>query len=317
MNPKFVFLYPGFSEIILTRCMSKKIDLFIIGAQKAGTTSLKNYLGEHPEMVTHASKEFSYFYDDDEFEKGLDKAHLHYFGKANISNKIVVCKHAHLYSSEKGIARLKAHNPECKVVFIMRNPVTRAFSSYLMERLYNRVNFEFDAMEKALNGSGELKLEDWQYEAIVEFGLYANYLEMIYKYFPKEQVKLILFEDFKNFPLKYCAEIFTDFKINNEFQPRVRTVHNKTAIPRSKLLASVLKTFLVEKNPVKEGIKKVMPSNTSARLGEKLREANKSEKKTDFKMTPQMKTFLLQFFKPYNKKLAELTGMDYSIWETY
>ena len=33
--------------------MTAGIDLFIIGAQKAGTTSLKNYLAEHPEIVSH------------------------------------------------------------------------------------------------------------------------------------------------------------------------------------------------------------------------------------------------------------------------
>ncbi|MBC7862167.1 MAG: sulfotransferase domain-containing protein [Bacteroidia bacterium] len=293
--------------------MSAKIDLFIIGAQKAGTTSLKNYLGEHPEIVTHQSKEFSFFYDDTEYEAGIEKAYEHYFGTAEMAGKKIVCKHAHLYSSEKAIERLKQHNPECMIVFIMRNPVKRTLSSYLMEKLYDRVDFEFDELQHALNGSGELKLEDWQFEAIVEFGFYYNYLQLVYKHFAKEKVKLILFEEFSKHPLRFCTEIFSSFGINNEFQPRVRVVHNKTSQPKSKFFAGFLKRFLVEKNPVKEGIKRVMPSNTSARLGEKLRDANRS-KKNNYEMSKEMKIFLENYFLLHNKSLAELTGINLDAW---
>ena len=48
------------------------IDIMIIGAQKAGTTSLKNYLGEHPELQTHPQKEFGYVWDDKEFNQGFE-----------------------------------------------------------------------------------------------------------------------------------------------------------------------------------------------------------------------------------------------------
>ena len=42
-----------------------KIDIMIVGAQKAGTTSLLRYLGEHPECVAHPQKEFAYFLEPD------------------------------------------------------------------------------------------------------------------------------------------------------------------------------------------------------------------------------------------------------------
>jgi hypothetical protein len=295
--------------------MAQKIDLFIIGAQKAGTTSLKNYLGEHPEMITHHSKEFSFFYDDEEYREGYEKALTHYFGKQNLSGKKVVCKHAHLYSSEKGIQRLHQHNPGCQIVFIMRNPVKRTLSSYLMEKLYNRVHFQFEDLPKALDGSGQLQLEEWQFEAIIEFGLYHRYLEFIFKYFKKEQVRLILFEDFSNHPLLYCREIFRSFGINDEFQPRVRTIHNKTTLPKSRFYASFLKYFLVQKNPVKESLKRVMPASTSLKLGERLRDANRSNKNNRYEMGEEVKTFLENYFGPHNKKLQELTGLDFKSWE--
>ena len=152
----------------------QKIDLFIAGAQKAGTTSMKNYLGEHPQITTHVAQEFSFFYDDQEFNRGLEYAFSHYFYKQSISNNKIVCKHAHFYTSEKAIIRLSQHNPDCKLIIILRNPVERAYSSYLMEKLYSRVHFEFDEIVYALDGSNRLILEPWQQEAIISFGFYSN-----------------------------------------------------------------------------------------------------------------------------------------------
>jgi len=51
----------------------KLIDLMIIGAQKAGTTSLKNYLGEHPEICTHERIEFMFFVNEQEYKQGYKK----------------------------------------------------------------------------------------------------------------------------------------------------------------------------------------------------------------------------------------------------
>ena len=153
----------------------RKIDLFIVGAQKAGTSSLKNYLSEHPEVSTHLPQEFSYFYDDNEFEKGEEFALGKYYNdKADF--KVRIAKHAHLYSSEKAIKRLHEHNPDCKIIFILRNPVERTFSSYQMEKLYNRVDFTFEELVSSLDGSFPLELEPWQRESIVEFGYYEKYL---------------------------------------------------------------------------------------------------------------------------------------------
>ena len=58
----------------------RKIDIAIIGAQKAGTTSLKNYLGEHSEVTTHPHTEFSFFADEDQFESGYNNVFEKYFG---------------------------------------------------------------------------------------------------------------------------------------------------------------------------------------------------------------------------------------------
>lgn len=293
--------------------MGEKIDIFIIGAQKAGTTSLKNYLGEHPQINTHTTKEFSYFYDDEEYNAGFINSNLYNFNNQIDEKKLIVCKHAHLYSSEKAIIRLKKNNPNCKIIFILRDPVNRTFSSYLMEKMYNRVDFEFDDLKNILEGNSLIKMEQWQQDAIISFSIYHQYLEVVYKHFNKEQVQLILFEDFSKNPLKYCKQIFLTCGINDEFRPRVRTIHNQTTSKKSKYYANFLKHFLIEKNSLKSIVKRMLPNKTTHELGEKLRNANRSKKYSEL-MSEELKIFLSDYFFTHNKKLEELTGLNLQHW---
>src|SRR5947207_6748656 len=112
----------------------RKIDLMIVGAQKSGTTSLKNYLGQHPQIATHLQTEFSFFIHEKEWSQGLNSVFKKKFSDAQQDrSKKIIAKSAGMYVDEEALQRLKASNPDCIVVLLMRNPVERAYSSYLME----------------------------------------------------------------------------------------------------------------------------------------------------------------------------------------
>ena len=98
----------------------RKISLMIIGAQKAGTTSLKNYLGQHPSLETHPHKEFAFFFDPAQYENDFENARKKYFINKSVSVQLIE-KSAGLYVKETGIVELKKHNPDCKLVLILRN----------------------------------------------------------------------------------------------------------------------------------------------------------------------------------------------------
>jgi hypothetical protein len=59
----------------------------------------------------------------------------------------------------------------------------------------------------------------------------------------------------------------------------------------------------------------MMPANTSAKLGEKLRDANRSQKSIKDEMNVETETFLRHYFEPYNKELNLLSGFDTTLWE--
>src|SRR5688572_6669330 len=113
--------------------MKNKIALMIVGAQKAGTTSLNNSLAQHPKIFTHETLEFGLFRDNEEYNKGLDFFLKNTVSKSDSSNpekNIFIAKRVGLLHNEEMLLKLHGLNPNVKIVAVLRNPIDRAFSAF-------------------------------------------------------------------------------------------------------------------------------------------------------------------------------------------
>lgn len=290
----------------------ERIDLFIVGAQKSGTTSLKNYLGEHPEVSSHFQKEFAFFYDDAEYTQGETTAFRKYFSKLPQKNR-TIAKNAGLYVKESAVARLKDHNPDCTLVMILRNPVERAYSAFQMERNYGNFSGQFEDLQSILVGADAT---DWRFEFFIKMGMYAQYLETIYRYFPREQVFLYRFEDLCTDPKKICTELFSKLNVDTSFSPDTSIRHNVTHTMRSSGYAKFVKRLLHNNNPIKKVARTILPSQQDYKLGEMMRNINKSSD-TPNRMSPEMRAILKEYYAPHNDELSQLTGIDFSSWSSH
>lgn len=284
----------------------------IIGAQKAGTTSLKNYLGQHPAFQTHPHKEFSYFFDQRENETGFDQAYKKYFDRES-DDRFLLAKNAGLYVNESGLIRLKAHNPGCKLVLILRNPVERTYSSYLMEKNYGAIREPVEiigpVMEKADSS-------DWRYACFIGMSLYAGAIRMILRHFPKESLHLVRYEDLEHRPDNCCKEIFSWFGVDTNFQPDTSVRYNETRVNNSSRYGKFISNLLKNDNPIKRITRLALPGKIDYKVGEMLRGINKSGRKYEPLPEPLAKK-LYGFYKEHNDQLSELTGIDFSEWNKY
>ena len=83
----------------------RQIDLMIIGAQKAGTTALNHYLGQHPDVLGHPQTEFAYFRDDNLFAEGYEPVFRRHFTQGDPATaRVVIGKNAGIYDSETALA---------------------------------------------------------------------------------------------------------------------------------------------------------------------------------------------------------------------
>ena len=288
--------------------MQTNIDLAIIGAQKAGTTALKNYIGEHPDVLSHPHTEFTYFADDNEYETDDSIILKKYFGVTEKRTQKLVVKNVTLSFREHTIERLYKHSPNCHLVLVIREPISRAFSSYQMAVRSGWMDKPFSYAEKAIqnNANGQ---KDTFYRFMLDLGIYHKQLETIYKYFDKEKVSVFLFEDFKKDPLNICQQIFQILGVKEDYMPNTNKKHNVGGLPRSKQFSRLLKKLKENNNPFKKLSKFILSEQSFIKLSQSLSSFNlkKSEK---IEMDSLTKGVLEEFYKPLNDECSKLIGID-------
>lgn len=175
-------------------------NFFIVGAAKAGTTSLHAYLSQHPEVFMSALKEPHYFsFPDvkpefDNFMPAIRDSHAYQELFTGSEGYKAVGEASPSYLCDAGAAmRIRSTIPDAKIIISLRNPVERAYSHYLMEHHAGRETLLFD---KALEADQSRSQKGWgvsfQY---VELGLYADQVERYLNAFGRTKVLVILFED--------------------------------------------------------------------------------------------------------------------------
>ena len=128
-------------------------NLFVIGAAKAGTTALYDYLAQHPDVFLSRVKEPMFFSREENYAKGLDWYEGAYFqGAEHYPVRAEATPH-YLYWSEKVAPRIKEAYAERLVKFVasFRDPVSRAYSWYWNMVREGREDLEF---EEALRVEG-------------------------------------------------------------------------------------------------------------------------------------------------------------------
>jgi hypothetical protein len=290
--------------------MKNRIDVMIIGAQKAGTTSLLRYFGEHPECVSHPQKEFAFFLDSEEYSKGYDAAYDKYFkSRSAKADSLLIAKSATLYTSENAIRRLHEHNPACEIVIILRNPVERTYSSFLMEKNSGSLKFEFSEIKNIIQHKS-----GWEYEVFIDFGIYEKHLRTVLNYFPANQVTVILFDELKENPKAVCKNIFLKLKIDSKYSPNVKVKHNVTRKTWSRNYAATVRRMLGKHSYLRKFASVFISTHRFYKYGNAIRDLNKTNER-HFPMDADTKVVLHAFFAPFNKELSQLLKIDLSSWE--
>ena len=123
--------------------MKTKLDFIIIGAQKAGTTSLFRYLNEHPNIYMPPGKENPFFSDNETFARGWAWYINEYYNEAPAER--VWGKATPPYMTYPGVpGRIRRILPDVKLIALLRNPLERAYSHYRMCVLRNLETRSFE-----------------------------------------------------------------------------------------------------------------------------------------------------------------------------
>jgi hypothetical protein len=188
----------------------ERLDFILAGAQKSGTTALHYFLSKHPHITMGDQQEMHFFDNDALFVSEPDYEELHkrypLLGPSMIAGD---CTPSYLYC-EPAPERIYKYNPKIKLLILLRNPVDRAFAHWNMQRFRGREPLDFfDAVREEQTRIAGAPPSEARRFAYIDRGFYGRQLARLFKFFPREQVKIVKFEDFTGKQRETLASIFS------------------------------------------------------------------------------------------------------------
>lgn len=273
-------------------------NFLIIGAPKAGTTSLYDHLRAHPDVFMPALKEPRYFGyagapGTGDRKKWPVQSRAEYealFAGAGRAAAVGEATPHYLFYPDAA-ARIRATLPEVRLIASLRNPIDRAYSIYQMNLRNKQANAGVP-FARALPADHNLQ-ETYH-------GPLARYFEA----FPRERIKVVLLDDIEAAPKRTVQEIFAFLGVDPGFTPDLSRVSNPGGLPRSKLLHQVMND-----RRLREGARRLLPAGATDWL-----KALRSRNLRKSTLPPEDRAAARAFFEEDIRATGALIGRDLSHW---
>ena len=300
--------------MVLTLNLTTGPNFFIIGAAKAGTTTLYEVLKQHPQVYMSFIKETLFFSNDNYYEKGLEWYTRNFFSGAGGFAARGEATPNYLYWSNKVATRIRVfENEPTKFVVILRDPVQRAYSWYWNsikdgrenETFENALALEQDRLEanrEVFQRSGQMLYGYFQ------GGCYATLLKPFLDNFSREQFIFILQDDLKTEFVDTCENLLKFLRVDENI-PIKQSRNNIASMPRNRTFHYLLK----RQNNVTEWLKNIVPLKLRYLVKQKLLNANLRSLKYP-PINPDTEKILRVRYADENIALGKIINRDLSAW---
>jgi hypothetical protein len=229
----------------------ERLDFIVPGAQKSGTTALHYFLSKHPQISLPDRQELHFFDDEEVFSRApVDYQILH--GNFRSSRKSLLpvrlglageVTPSYLYWNP-AMERIRNYNPQIKLVILLRDPIDRAFAHWNMQRFKDREPLDFlDALkEEPRRIAQPLSIESRRF-AYVDRGFYSTQLDRVFNFFPRPQVRIVKFEDFRDQKQETLDAIFDFLGVK---RLRVARDKDRNVVPYERAMTPEERKYLAE-----------------------------------------------------------------------
>ena len=286
-------------------------NFFLIGANKAGTTSVHQYLKAHPDVYMSSPKEPSYWHFGNEVADVGRYAEAMITDRAEyealfdgVRGETVIGESSTTYlQSARAPDRIHAEIPDARFLAILRDPSDRAYSAYCMHvaKGFEPID-DFDAaLTENLNGG------TWRH--YIGMGRYADGLQRWFDRFGRDRVKVFLFEDLGRSSDEVLRETFTFLDVDPDFRPDLSRRANVTTFQRSAVVGRLTKGS----SRTKTALRSVLPSGLRADLK---RRATQWNARTPGPLTAEARARLVEVYSEDIERTEALIGRDLSAWRS-
>jgi hypothetical protein len=290
-------------------------NFFIIGAQKAGTTSLYYYLEQHPEVYMSPRKE-PHFFDGMQSRYRWARGRLPpvtdledyraLFQGVTDENAIGEASTSYIYSALAPVL-IEKSVPDARIIAVLRNPADRAYSNFL--------HCVRSGREPLTSFTEGLKAEEarkranwaplWYYK---EKGFYYAQVKRYLDTFDPGQIKIYLYDDLRAKPSDVLSDMFEFLGVDETFVPDLAIEHNTAGLPRNKTLYVMAQRLGVLSPALKlDTLERLLPAGSIRRI-----------KSRFFAKPPafpaEVRQQLLASYREDIQKLEDLIQRDLSVW---
>lgn len=313
------------SGLNLLSASSWRLPNFIIcGGMKCGTTSLHWILNQHPQIFISEIEPHFFTIDDIEqnpefflktkkewpswnFEENFQEYipwYANFFNRAQ-ENQLIGEDCVSYLSSTKVAERIVALIPDVKLIFMLRDPVARTYSQYWHWVKTNRAIYSFEDTLQFSPGH------------LIQRSFYRQHLETYFSFVSREQIKIIIFEEFVSNVQKTVNEVCDFLGLKESLDVSQTDTHiNKALVPRNLklqlLFNSILKTNISGRKYMSHHLPNSNPENYPYRLSlinRWFQQVNLTSKKEYPPMKVETRQFLEGLFFTKNKGLSDLIGI--------
>jgi len=293
-------------------------NFLIVGAARAGTTSLYYYLKQHPEIFMSRIKEPRFIFAQftrfptkgvgDGYSNVVQDFHDYclLFRESSGEKAIGEASPDNLYPYKDAIPTIKRFLSDPKIIIMLRNPVERAFSAYMFLVRDRRESLSF---EEALDQEDERIREGW---APIWFyrdaGFYYKPVKAYSEGFSK--VKVCLFDDLQKDPSSLVRDIYRFLEVDPAFVPDTSTRYNVSGNPRSRMLND----FFIKRSRLQTITRKVGHTILGEDDWVRLRDTLRPKLLRRTELAPGKRRDLEDDYRGDLLRLQDLIGRDLQSW---
>ena len=291
----------------------RRPNFFIAGAPKCGTSALYRYLQVHPDVFMPKRKEIHYFGSDivaPAFPVSEDK-YVSLFAQARDEKRIGEAAIWYLFSRDAG-QQIKAFDDEAKVIVMLRDPREMIYS-YHGQRLYNG-NENIKSFDEALDAIEDRKqgrrlprdIHPRHGLDYISLGFYHDQLRRLFDALGRENVHVILFNDFKSDTRGSYLGVLDFLGLERGHEPSFEVVNASKRI-RSRLVRGIV---FGPPGILLYIVNAILPSKRlRTRLKDFIIRANTKQQRRA-PMTPATRSRLTEVYREDVEKLGKLLGRD-------
>jgi len=279
-------------------------NFFIVGAAKAGTTTLYEYLNITKGVYMSPVKETRFFHRSKSRYRIIansitdESKYLKLFSKVKDEKAIGEASPGYLRDPETP-ELIHEKVPNAKIIIMLRDPVQRAFSHYLMKKTNGLEKPLHQIIEDYMKGK---KYDTDSIDRIISAGLYTDNIKRYMNIFGSQNIKILIFEKFVKDPTNHVKEVLNFLGVDSKLPSNIGKVYNAYSEPRGKIAEMVLSNQVIWKIGAK-----LIPRNSRRGLKKKvfLKDKEKPE------LSEKDGRLLQKFYKEDVSNLEKLLGRKF------